>query len=101
MIVYYMIKLFSFVFNLYILRNGYTCNTSKTFSAASVYFTRYSYDDSSFFQDRQIESYVNGVALCRYLTPRQGMGFALQVDVSVIGGVLFARRHGEKIRTPF
>jgi len=28
------------------------------------------------------------------------MEFALQVDKPIVGGILFARRHGEKTRTP-
>jgi len=28
------------------------------------------------------------------------MGFALQMDKPIVGGILFARRHGEKTRTP-
>jgi len=28
------------------------------------------------------------------------MGFALQMDKPIVGGVLFTGRHGEKVRTP-
>jgi len=54
-----------------------------------------------FTQDRQVKSHVDGVSLRGHIASRQGVGLALQMDVPTVGGVLLARRHGEKTGTPF